>query len=88
MEPKVYLFGTSHPLQREMDPEKAAPFEREIRRILSDYGIKRIVEEMSPDGLKEKGVDQTVCQRIAGGDVPVNHVDLGREARRDLSLTR
>ncbi len=91
---EVFIMGTSHPLQcgvKSCSPESIAALENVIRRILSEYSIGRIAEEMSADGLAEvlKGEEtrSTVCQRIAG-DIPVVFVDLGREERAALCLGR
>ena len=90
---EVFILGTSHKLQcgaAECGVNKISLLEREIRRILSEYGIRRIAEEMSDDGLRERAGDQasgTVCQRIAGNDVPVHDVDLGVKERARLSLS-
>ena len=90
MKADVYIVGTHHPLQCGADTcsaEEIADFKIEIRRILSEFGIRRIVEEMSPDGLKEKKVAETVCQRIAR-HIVVDHFDLGRQDRQHLSLEK
>ena len=90
---EVFILGTSHILQcgaAECGVNKISLLEREIRRILSEYGIRRIAEEMSDDGLRQRAGDQasgTVCQRIAGNDVPVHDVDLGVKERARLSLS-
>ena len=90
---EVFVLGTSHNLQcglSECGLKKRSLFEGEIRRIISEYGIRRIAEEMSDDGLRERVGDQasrTVCQRIAGGDLPVDLVDLGVRERACLSLS-
>ena len=89
----VYIFGTSHKLQcgvdDRSDSESVTLFEKEIARVLSEHGIERIAEEMSPDGLKRFSVCQTVCQRIAKGrgDIATHHVDLGKTERIGLSLS-
>ena len=91
---EVFILGTSHKLQcgdAECGVDNIALLEKEIRRILSEYGIGRIAEEMSDDGLRESAGDKasgTVCQRIAGDDVPVHHfVDLDVKERACLSLS-
>ena len=94
MTPAVFVFGTSHPLQcgaAECEDDHIALFEQEIQRVLSQYGIRRIAEEMSEDGLREWVGDNasggTVCRRIAPDGVPVDYVDLGAEERACLSLS-
>ena len=90
---EVFILGISHELQcgaAECGVDKISLLEREIRRILSEYGIRRIAEEMSDDGLRERAGDKatgTVCQRIAGNGVPVHFVDLGEKERACLSLS-
>ena len=89
---QVFVLGTSHSLQRgarNCTAESIALLEEEIQRILTEYDIGRIAEEMSVDAL-EDGVGRrpywTVCQRIAGDDVPVVFVDLDGKERANLSL--
>lgn len=90
---EVFIFGTSHKLQcgaQECGVDRTSLLEEEIRRIVSEYGIRRIAEEMSDDGLRRIAGDNTpgtVCQRIAGDTVPVHFVDLGEEERACLSLS-
>ena len=91
---EVFILGTSHELQcgvAECGGDKISLLKREIQRVLSEYGIRRIAEEMSDDGLRERAGDKasgTVCQRIAGDDVPVHHfVDLDEKERACLSLS-
>lgn len=91
---EVFIFGTCHKLQcgaAECGVDKISLLEREVRRIVSEYDIRRIAEEMSDDGLREKRAGdkepETVCQRIAGDDVPVQFVDLGVKERACLSLS-
>ena len=89
---EVFILGTCHKLQcgaQECGVDKISLLEEEIRRILSEYGIRRIAEEMSDDGLRRIAGDNalgTVCQRIAGTH-PVHFVDLGEEERPCLSLS-
>lgn len=85
----VFIIGTSHPLQcgtRSRSAESIASFESEIRRVLSKCRIQRIVEEMSPDGLKDQKVSETVCQRIVK-NITIEHFDLSAKDRANLSLT-
>ena len=91
---EVFILGTTHKLQcgdAECGVDNIALLEKEIRRILSEYDIERIAEEMSDDGLRERAGDKasgTVCQRIAGDDVLVHHfVDLDEKERACLSLS-
>ena len=92
---EVFIFGTCHELQcgaAECEADNISLLEREIRRIVTKYGIRRIAEEMSDDALQKSSAgDQapkkTVCQRIAGDDVPVHFVDLDVKERACLSLS-
>ena len=90
---RVFIFGTSHKLQcgaAECGADKISLLKKEIQRVLSEYGIRRIAEEMSDDGLRKIAGDKapgTVCQRIYGNDIPVDLVDLGKKERADLSLS-
>ena len=71
---EVFILGTYHELQcgaAECGDDKISLLEREIRRVLSKYGIERIAEEMSADGLRKIAgdtVSETVCQRIFGSE--------------------
>ena len=90
---EVFVLGTSHSLQcgaAECGADRITLLEQEVRRVLSEFGIRRIAEEMSEDGLRERVPDKgrrTVCQRIAGDEVRVNLVDLGEQERASLSLS-
>ena len=91
---EVFILGTSHSLQcgvKACRSESISALKEEIKRILSKHGIRRIAEEMSVDGLTDMLEDEkpcrTVCQRIAGDDIPVVFVDLGDEERAKLSLS-
>ena len=87
---EVFILGISHKLQcgvAECGVDKISLLEKEIRRVLCKYGIRRIAEEMSADGLRKIGGDkvvETVCERIAGGKVPVHFVDLNVKERACL----
>ena len=89
---RIFILGTSHKLQcgaPSCGDDKISLFEAKIRSVLSEYGIARIAEEMSDDGIAESGGDKalgTVCQRV-GGDVPVQFVDLPSEERHLLELS-
>ena len=94
MGPAVFVLGTSHPLQcgvAECGADRIDLLDQEIRRALSEHGIRRIVEEMSEDGLRERlgeeAAQETVCQRVARDSIPVQFVDLGRKERACLSLS-
>ena len=86
----IYILGTSHSIQcgsSECDDYKILEFDREIRRICSDFSIKRIAEEISLDGMDYQQVSSTVCQRITDkSQIKLQHVDLGKEERSILSL--
>ena len=92
MTPEVFILGTSHLLQCGTAENRASVslLEEEIRRVLSEYGIRSIAEEVSCDGLREKAGGKSlgpVCQRIAGDDIPVHFVDLDKEERAGLKLS-
>ena len=94
MRPAVFVLGTSHPLQcgaAECGADRISLLEQKIRRALSKHGIRRIAEQMSDDGFRERAGDEaargTVCQHIAPDDVPVHFVDLGAKERGCLSLS-
>ena len=90
---EVFVFGTSHSLQcgaAKCSADSIFLLEQEIRRVLSECGIRRIAEEMSDDALREIVPDEgrrTVCQRVAGDDVRVEFIDLGENERAHLSLS-
>ena len=91
----MFVLGTSHPLQcgsAECGKRSISLLEQEIRRTLSEHGIKRIAEEMSDDGLRKRLGDgpahKTLCQRIGAREgIPVDFVDLGIKERACLSLS-
>lgn len=89
---EVFILGTFHKLQcgtTDCGAERISLFEEQIRRVKSEYGIRRIAEEMSDDGLRRIAGDNaagTVCERIAG-TIPVHFVDLGVKERAQLSLS-
>jgi hypothetical protein len=86
----IYVMGTSHPLQcgrADVPKSSVASYETELRTALDKYKIKRVAEEMSPDGLKEHDVSETVAQRVANElGLPYQAVDLTKEDRAGLSL--
>ena len=87
----VYIVGTAHSIQcgntEKSTQEKIAAFCTEIRGIYEQYGIKRIAEEMSRDGLKRQCVEKTLGNRIADDyGICHHHVDLERSERTKLSL--
>ncbi|MDE0349761.1 MAG: hypothetical protein OXM56_08645 [Gammaproteobacteria bacterium] len=86
---EVFIFGTSHSLQcgKPEGRPGVSRMEAEIRRIIAKFGIRRIAEEMSCDGLRESGTHETVCQRLAGEDLPVQFVDLDRAERTKLAIS-
>ena len=90
---EVFILGTSHSLQcgiAKRGADSVSLLEKEIRRILSKYGIRRVAEEMSRDGLRERFGDEahrTVCQRTAGDAVPVVFVDISEKERAGLALS-
>lgn len=54
---------------------------------MKKYNIKRISEEISPEGLARYKVTETVAQKIAKElDIPSQEVDLTKEERSKLSL--
>ncbi len=90
----VFILGTSHPLQcgaAECGDDRISLLKQVILGALSDHGIRRIAEEMSHDGLRERLGDEaengTICQRIAPKDISVQFVDLGMKERACLSLS-
>lgn len=70
--------------------KKLSFLEQESRRVLCDYAIRRITQEMSVDAVQKTTGDQapkTVCQRVLGNDLPVRLVDLGVKEKACLSLS-
>ena len=85
MRPAVFVLGISHPLQcgaAECGADRISLLEQKIRRALSKHGIRRIAEEMSDDGFRERAGDEaareTVCQRIAPTMFPSTSSTLAR----------
>jgi len=86
----IYVMGTNHPLQcgrADVPKTSVASYESELRTALDKYNIKRVAEEMSPDGRKEHKVSKTVAQRVAKElGLPYQAVDLTNKDRARLSL--
>jgi tRNA U55 pseudouridine synthase TruB len=86
----IYIVGTNHPLQcgsKDVPKQKVSLYEAELRRILEKYNIRRISEEISPEGLERYKVTETVAQKIAKElDIPSQDVDLTRIERSNFSL--
>lgn len=86
----IYIVGTNHPLQcgsEEVPKNKVSLYEAELRRVLEKYNIKRISEEISPEGLAHYKVTETVAQKIAKElNIPSEGVDLTKEELSNLSL--
>ena len=86
----IYVMGMSHSLQcgsADLPEGSDASFESELGSLLEKYNIKRIAEEMSPDGLRKQEVSETIAQRVAKElDIAYQAIDLSSEERSDLSL--
>lgn len=88
----IYIMGTNHPLQcgkADCSDESIATFESELRRLLTEYDIKRVAEEINPDGLKKYKVSETIAQRVVRKldlDIAYQWVDLSSQERTALSL--
>ena len=82
----VYIVGTSHSLQcGKQDEKRTKTFKQEMCRLHGKHKIKRIVEEMSPGGLKHHKVEKTVCQQTFE-NVCIQHVDLDDDDRKKWFL--
>lgn len=88
----AYIVGTSHRIQCGVkqigiSKEIIRAFQSEITKICRQYGIRRVCEEMSEDGLREHGVAETICCQVARkSGIEHRYIDLGRECRSYLSL--
>ncbi|WP_374090504.1 hypothetical protein [Methylomicrobium lacus] len=86
MKDAFYIIGTSHPIQCGKS-EHSHAFEAEVEIVCKKLKIRRIAEEMSPEGLKRYGVTETVAQRVAKKlYIPCHHVDLSLCEREIVSL--
>lgn len=86
----IVVLGTSHTLQCGHSSEPAASvqmFEAEVRKLIAQYSIARVAEEMSSDGLARHEVSETVAQRIAREiGTEYQQVDLSQTERANLDL--
>lgn len=90
MDVRLFVLGTSHPIQcgsRGSTPQQCEAFSAELRRICVAEAIKRISEEMSNAALEHQGVPSTLGARIAA-ELSIEHqmVDLEPVQRKELSL--
>lgn len=88
MDVRLFIIGTSHPLQcGTKSTENKAAFAAELRHVCEEHRISRIAEEMSKAGLKYQGVKRTVGAQVARKlGISHHHVDLEPRARAALSL--
>ena len=90
VEASVFIVGTNHHLQCgscKVDKELIEAFSDEILKICRDHEINSIFEEMSSDGLKSYGVEETVCQILGvNKSIEVELIDLGSDERRCICI--
>lgn len=88
--PHLVVLGTSHTLQcgdASVLPSVIGTFETELRALIQKHSVKRVSEEMSPDGLQRHGVAETVGQRVARElGLEHGHIDLGTTERIHIGL--
>ena len=89
---KIIVIGTSHPLQcgneKCCSKEQVQEFTQWLEQICRDYGIKCIVEEMTDEGLKIQGVENTVAYALSKNlNLKKHHyTDLSDEHIADLCI--
>jgi hypothetical protein len=87
---KLYILGTSHPLQcgsDECSPTKVDAFRAELQRIFKAHNIRCVAEEMNAEGLLQHTVDSTIAQQLASSlDIQHHNVELTSEERALVSL--
>jgi len=72
---KIIISGTSHELQcgtDEYSPESIYEFKAFIKEICHQNKVRCVVEEMSGEGLSDRGVNNTVAFEIAK-DLSIEH---------------
>ena len=70
---EVFIFGTYHELQcgaAECEADNISLLEREIRRIVTKYGIRRIAEEMSDDALQKSSAGDQAPKKLYASVLP------------------
>lgn len=86
----IVMLGTSHTLQcghSSVSTAKAQAFDAEVRALIVRYGIVRIAEEMSTDGLDHYDVTETIAARVALElGLEYHHVDLTQVERASLGV--
>ncbi len=86
----LYILGTSHPLQcgvADLAQASIVGFKDELHRICDEFKIGRIAEEMTAEGLKRYGVNETIAEKVAKSmRIPHHNVDLTIKERRNFSL--
>ncbi len=87
---QLVILGTSHPLQcgdSSVSASQAALFENELHRLVENHQIRRIAEEMSPEGLARYNVARTIGEKVATS-LGLEHynVDLNAQERNSLGL--
>ena len=89
---KIIVIGTSHPLQcgneKYCSKEQIQGFTQWLEQICRDYRIECIVEEMSDEGLKIQGVENTIAYALSKNLNLKKHryTDLSNEHEADLCI--
>lgn len=87
---RIIILGTSHPIQcgsGESTTEQRTKFTNTVNDICKDFSVKIIIEEMSPLGLANHDVENTLAFDVSGKlDVHHCYVDLLETDKKSLEL--
>ncbi len=90
LDTKIIVIGTSHPLQcgnEECSNEQVQEFTQWLEQICKKREIKCIVEEMSAEGLKNSGVENTIAYTLSKNlNLKHHYTDLSSEHVADLCI--
>lgn len=86
----VLLIGTSHEYQRPLawpDAQGPEQFGALIDETCQREGVKAIAEEMSPEGLEQRGFHESICKQVADAlRIAHRYCDPSSEERRALGI--
>lgn len=86
----LFVIGTCHTFQCGLKPvtqEQIGSFQKYVYELCVSEEIRQIAEEMTEDGLSEKGITKTIFADVAKQlSVPNPYIDIDRKQRRDLGI--
>lgn len=89
---QLLVLGIRHKLQCGCGPFVETDFEafrKFVRNATREHGLRLIAEEMSPDGLANYGVRETLCKSLEPElAIPVEFVDLDDTTRDRLKISQ